>query len=169
MDMNGYLVEAKIAVAHVKEKTPLGTYIKIEDTTRQPLMLPVRIMMRGAQLLRENEEVAKLPPDASYEKKIEILAEAGTRGLSGNCSEMAAIAFLFLRDRGIRPLDYMCFNGKDHAFVILGRPAGTPVEDFSTWADKSVACDPLRGEADVATRLKDWWNYSKCATLFRKE
>ncbi len=79
MDMNGYL-------------------------TRQRLMLPFRIIMRGAQILRENQEVAKLPPDASYERKIEILAEAGRRGMSGNCSEMAAIAFLFLRDRGVRPL-----------------------------------------------------------------
>ncbi|PYN24475.1 MAG: hypothetical protein DMD99_10865 [Candidatus Rokuibacteriota bacterium] len=169
MDMNGYLAEAKLAVVHVQKKTPLGTYNQIRDTTRQPLMLPFRIMMRGAQILRENQEVAKLTPGASYERKIEILAEAGKRGMSGNCSEMAAIAFLFLSDRGIRPLDYMCFNGKDHAFVILGRPAGSIAGDFSSWADKSVACDPLRGEAGIATQLAVWWNYSKCASLFRKE
>ena len=169
LDMNGYLAEAKLAVVHVQKKTPLGTYNQIRDTTRQPLMLPFRIMMRGAQILRENQEVAKLTPGASYERKIEILAEAGKRGMSGNCSEMAAIAFLFLSDRGIRPLDYMCFNGKDHAFVILGRPAGSIAGDFSSWADKSVACDPLRGEAGIATQLAVWWNYSKCASLFRKE
>jgi hypothetical protein len=156
MDMNGYLAEAKLAVGHVQKKTPLGTYNLIRDTTRQPLMLPFRIMMRGAQILRENQEVAKLTPGASYERKIEILAEAGKRGMSGNCSEMAAIAFL-------------CFNGKDHAFVILGRPAGSIAGDFSSWADKSVACDPLRGEAGIATQLAVWWNYSKCASLFRKE
>jgi len=132
-------------------------------------MLGFRVMMRGAQILRENLEVDKLPAHASYEKKIEILAEAGRRGMSGNCSEMAAIAFLFLRDRGVRPLEYMCFNGKDHVFVILGRPASTLVGDFETWAGESVACDPLRGEAAVATQLEVWWNYSKCATLFRKE
>lgn len=68
---------------------------------------------------------------------------------------MAAIAFLFLSERGIRPLDYMCFDGKDHAFVILGRPASMIVGDFSTWADKSAVCDPLRGEAGVATQLKE--------------
>jgi hypothetical protein len=82
---------------------------------------------------------------------------------------MAAIAFLFLSERGIRPLDYMCFDGKDHAFVILGRPASTLVGEFSTWADKSVPCDPLREEVGVATQLKVWWNYTKCASLFRKE
>ncbi|PYN34365.1 MAG: hypothetical protein DME01_15200 [Candidatus Rokuibacteriota bacterium] len=60
-------------------------------------------------------------------------------------------------------------NGKDHAFVILGRPTGSVAGDFSSWADKSVACDPLRGEAGIATQLAVWWNYSKCASLFRKE
>jgi hypothetical protein len=169
MDLNAYLAEAKLAVSHVQGKTPLGTYNQIRDTTRQPLMLPFRVLMRGAQILRENQEVAKLAPDASYERKIEILAEAGTRGMSGNCSEMAAIAFVFLRKRATRPLDYMCFNGKDHAFVILGRPAGTNVGDFSSWAAQSVACDPLRGESGVATQLATWWNYSKCASLFRLE
>ncbi len=169
MEMNGYLAEAALAVADVKSKTQLGTYNQIRDTTRQPLMLPFRILMRGAQILRENQEAGKLPPDASYERKIEILAEAGRRGMSGNCSEMAAIAFLFLRDRGTRPLDYMCFNGKDHAFVILGRPAGSAVGDFQSWAGKSVVCDALRGEAGVATKLEDWWHYNKCASLFRME
>lgn len=167
MDMNGYLAEAKLAVTDVKQWTPLGTYNQIRDTTRQPLMLPVRIMMRGAQVLRENLEVKKLAPDASYERKIEILAEAGRRGMSGNCSELAAMAFLFLRDRGTRPLDFMCFNGKDHAFVILGRPSGSVVADFSSWADKSVVCDALRGEAGIATKLEEWWHYSKCYSLFR--
>ena len=112
--------------------------------------------MRGAQILRENQEVAKLAPDASYERKIEILAEAGRRGMSGNCSEMAAIVFLFLRDR----------NGKDHAFVILGRPASSSAGDFSSWAEQSVVCDPLRGDSGIATPLSVWWHYSKCASLF---
>lgn len=169
MDMNGYLAEAKLGVADVKQKTPLGTYNKVQDTTRQLEMLPFRIMMRGAQVLRENQEVGKLPPGASYERKIEILAEAGRRGMSGNCSEMAAIAFVFLRDRGVRPLDFMHFLGKDHAFVILGRPAGTDVSDFSSWADKSIVCDAYRGEAGVARKLEDWWSYNACESLFRKE
>jgi hypothetical protein len=82
---------------------------------------------------------------------------------------MAAIAFLFLRDRGVRPLDFMCFNGKDHAFVILGRPASSTAGDFSSWAEQSVACDPLRGDSGIATQLSVWWHYSKCASLFRKE
>jgi hypothetical protein len=169
MDINGYLSEATLAVAEVKAKTPLGTYNQVRDTTRQLRMLPFRILMRGAQVLRENEEVAKLPSDASYERKIEILAEAGRRGMSGNCSEMAAIAFLFLRDRGTRPLDFMCFHGKDHAFVILGRPASSAAGDFSSWAGQSVVCDALRGESGIATKLEDWWHYTKCASLYRMQ
>ena len=73
MDMNGYLAEAKLAVVHVQKKTPLGTYNQIRDTTRQPLMLPFRIMMRGAQILRENQEVAKLTPEA--DARCELRAE----------------------------------------------------------------------------------------------
>lgn len=167
--MARHLAEARLAVHEVKRATPLKTYNKMRDTTSQPEMLPFRILMRGAQVLRENLEVAKLPPDASYERKIEILAEAGRRGMSGNCAEMAAIAFVVLRDRGVRPLEFMQFLDMNHAFVILGRPAETQVSNFASWAPASVVCDPWYGAADVATQLQEWHRQTRCELLHRME
>src|SRR5688572_12556037 len=60
----------------------------------------------------------------------------------GNCGENAAIAFIYLLDRSVRPLDLMSGGPVDHAFVVLGRPAQSTASDPTTWGKEAVVCDP---------------------------
>src|SRR5438105_29150 len=44
----------------------------------------------------------------------------------GNCGEQAAVAFMYLKDAGVRPLDLMAYQDPgDHAFVVIGRVEGS--------------------------------------------
>jgi hypothetical protein len=78
---------------------------------------------------------------------------------TGNCSELAAVAFNYLKFQGIRPLDYFAVyrGGWDHAFVVLNRDAKTPLSDFAKWSEFAVVCDPLYDRANYAGFLATWY------------
>jgi hypothetical protein len=61
----------------------------------------------------------------------------------GNCVEQASIAFVYLYQKGVRPLDFMKFSAKgfDHGWLVIGRDANAS-EDLSTWGADAVWCDP---------------------------
>lgn len=61
----------------------------------------------------------------------------------GKCSSHCAIAFQFLFNEGVRPLDAMVAPSyfKCHTFVVIGRVSGSTITDPSTWGQASVICD----------------------------
>jgi hypothetical protein len=72
----------------------------------------------------------------------------------GNCGEQAAVAFVYLKDAGVRPLDYMVYKEPgDHAFVVIGRAANSVESDYTTWGDDAVVCDPWGGNAFPAAEI----------------
>jgi len=81
---------------------------------------------------------------------------------TGNCSELSAVAFNFLKDKGVRPIDYFgVFRGAwNHAFVIINRDAGTPLSNFRDWTNSAVLCDPLYDRFADAGFLASW--YPRC-------
>jgi hypothetical protein len=86
-----------------------------------------------------------------------IAAGAATSGC-GNCGEQAALAFDYLLQRHIRPLDYMYRTDGDHAFVLIGRDRRTDVTRPQTWSSDVVVCDPWRGEVvDASTIVRRGW------------
>jgi hypothetical protein len=72
--------------------------------------------------------------------KYRIVAEYAGKNGCGNCGENAILAFMYLYDLGVRPLDNMAVD-QDHAFVVIGRKPGD-VNDFATWGPVAVVCDP---------------------------
>jgi hypothetical protein len=80
----------------------------------------------------------------NYHTSIKAMCWAAKHEAAGNCGELAAIAFMFLEDEGVRPLDYMVFTAPtyDHVWVVIGRAAGSNVRDLSTWGEEAVWCDP---------------------------
>lgn len=61
----------------------------------------------------------------------------------GNCGEQAAIAFMYLRRKGIRPLDYMSLKRPgDHAFVVIGRKKKSQATNPKSWGGLAAVCDP---------------------------
>ena len=91
-------------------------------------------------------------PDA-WKKRIEVENYNSKSWGCGNCGEQASIAFTYLRELGIRPLDYYEAEGTftRHAFVIIGRDAGTDSTDYTKWNDSAIMCDPWRGVAELVT------------------
>lgn len=69
-----------------------------------------------------------------------IIAAKAKKNGCGNCGENSVVAFMFLYDMGVRPLDRMTAHA-DHEFVVIGRKAG-PVNDWKKWGPEAVVCDP---------------------------
>jgi len=81
---------------------------------------------------------------ADYHTWIKAMSWAARFEGAGNCGELAAIAYTYLEDQGVHPLDYMVFTAPsyDHVWVIIDRAAGSNVLDLSTWGETAVWCDP---------------------------
>lgn len=75
-------------------------------------------------------------------EKIKIIADEVKRKQCGNCGEFSALAFMYLFDKGIRPLDWMSLVGGDHAFVVIGRDKKGDVSKPLNWGPSAVICDP---------------------------
>ena len=78
---------------------------------------------------------------------------------TGNCSELSAVAFNYLKVQGVLPIDYFgVFRGNwNHAFVILNRDATTQITDFAKWSEPAVLCDPLYDRSADAGFLATWY------------
>jgi peptidoglycan hydrolase-like protein with peptidoglycan-binding domain len=71
-----------------------------------------------------------------------IVANLANKNGCGNCGENSILAFMFLYDLGVRPIDRMELDQKaDHAFVVIGRAAGD-ANDWANWGPRAVVCDP---------------------------
>ncbi|WP_299438096.1 hypothetical protein [uncultured Rhodospira sp.] len=69
------------------------------------------------------------------------MAETAAKNSCGNCGEFSAVAFIYLYDKGVRPIDWMSLTGGDHAFVVIGRAAGD-ANDVDQWGSIAAVCDP---------------------------
>ena len=83
----------------------------------------------------------------------------------GNCMEQAALAFVYLYEAGVAPLDYMCFTARkkdkkgrplyDHAWLVIGLDADAELNDLRTWGDDAVWCDPWQMKDGRAFKISD--------------
>jgi len=78
---------------------------------------------------------------------------------AGNCGELAAMAFLYLEENRVLPLDYMTFGAPppayDHCWVVIGRANGSQERDPSTWGEDAVWCDPWQMREGRAYGVQD--------------
>lgn len=98
---------------------------------------------------------------------IEARAQAAQTMAAGNCGEQAALAFWYLQQRGVRPLDFVHFTDRDHAFVVLGSRVNITPNNFVQWSVDSVVCDPWGGRAEVAGMLVLRYSSTKIESLYR--
>lgn len=126
------------AVAYVRGKMTVGASNKIEDVVRS----------FGASLLcvLAIRSVGLPGQEGSHLSWIRAAAAKAEHVGCGNCGENAALAFVYLYDRGIRPLDLMSDDDPDHAFVVVGRTRESDPGDPASWGSEAVVCDPWHGE-----------------------
>ncbi len=98
----------------------------------------------------------------------------------GNCGEYSALAFVYLRDvLKVKPLDWMEYNNMQHAFVIVGRDAGsaptTSNETFGPsaigkWNTSSIMCDAYYNQVlDYSRLVRELGNRNRFRLLYRYE
>ncbi len=76
----------------------------------------------------------------------------------GNCHELAAVAYEWLRAGGHTPIDLMNFTapGYDHVWVVIGRLNGSSLTNLRSWGPDAVWCDPWQGDSGVAFGIQDF-------------
>jgi hypothetical protein len=116
----------------------------------------------------------KLGVDASpsaWKKRIEVESYHAKSWRCGNCGEQASMAFIYLRDHGIRPLDYYEAEGilTRHAFVIIGLDANIDKTDYKQWNKNAIMCDPWRGVADFVTGQASYFSGKTLTNHYRED
>ena len=100
------------------------------------------------------------------ERQAEYAASAAAHYGCGNCNEQAALAFIYLRDKGVFPIDWVNkqnflpgYGG--HSFDVIGREAGKVKP--ADWGASAVVCDPHG--AETAFPASQFEQYMPGATL----
>ena len=163
---------AREAVKHAQTQITLGPTNSIVWNLGKAPMLPYRLYKRGQQKDRSDaltvqftreKGLNRIDPD-SY---IRGMAQSAREFQIGNCGEHAALAFEYLREKGVRPLDFVTFRDGDHAFVVINRKAGTDLADLSAWLPDAVLCDPWRGTANIGEMARIWYRNQALQSEFR--
>ena len=93
-----------------------------------------------------------------------VAAIAEVRGRAGNCDDQSCVAFVYLLDNKVRPLDWMHLTNQRHSFVLIGRD-GASGADPAGWGEDVVVCDPWNDAAyhlDSRTARKTLLDKMKC-------
>lgn len=175
------LAEAKVAVKYVQGVIIIGAANKPKDVAKGVLATTTFGISRGIEHpgLRAlvtppvgplETRLALFPVELAVrkgmgggEREYEFIANLAYWSGSGNCSHHAALAFIFLRDRGTLPLDFMDFTDFDHAFVLVGRlaegtqPSNAKASKPETWGSDCVVCDAYTGDVYPARDFDLHW------------
>jgi hypothetical protein len=125
-----YVQIAEKAVAYVREKLIHGP-TNIDHPRRAA----------GPRLAEARSFLIDRLPETTLASILHIGEAARING-AGNCGECAALAFSYLYRRDILPLDYVSYTRADHAWIVIGRPAGTDIRRPEEWGAQPVICDP---------------------------
>lgn len=155
-----YLFEAEQAVKYVQSIMTLGAENKFGDEFRS--LGKSFICVLAARSVNSDY-------DAGTEVWITRTAAIAESTGCGNCGEQSAAAFVYLRDRGVRPLDFMHFINHDHAFVVLNRLKESDESKPLTWGDAAVVCDPWKGRSYKAADLHLVWPGAIPESVLRKD
>jgi hypothetical protein len=160
MGLEQNLTDGRRAIEVALQCTPKGSSNKgskivLKEHTPHPKSIEGRLPFRKKIASIEGSRDYRKELTQNWQQSFEAGGTAGqlTRILHrataaritgiGNCVEQASIAFVYLYQNGVRPLDFMMFgaNGWDHGWLVIGRDANA-TEDLSTWGADAVWCDP---------------------------
>jgi hypothetical protein len=147
------LDEARSAYNYTKSKLTIGALNKWSDIV-DSLGLSVLCVWATQSV----DFPVPRSPVPTWLRKAAATAEAAG---CGNCGTNAAVAFMWLYDNGIFPIDYMSGfeferkTGVDHAFVVIGREDASDQRDPKTWGDSAVVCDPWDDKYFRAAEFRD--------------
>lgn len=146
MSIQANLARARLAVDFVQQKMTVGAGNKFGDIARS---------FGGALLcVPASRSVDIAVPRGPIPAWLREAAAKAEHVGCGNCGEQAALAFIDLHERHhAHPLDYMARTNRDHAFVVIGRARGSRIDDYTTWGNEAVVCDPWDLKTYTATEI----------------
>lgn len=172
-----YWCAARDAVQHVKRNLTFGSSNNLGEAFQSfgafsMAISGVRqIHAHKTAVIPQLKAMAPAAKSLSQDKKNLLMIEVWSRNAlaisSGNCAFQAAVAFTYLRDRAVFPLEYVQHAEGDHAFLILGRPGNTKIDQFASWRQQAVVCDPWKSLADSAQAVFDGPQSRKVEVLTR--
>ncbi len=129
---------------------------KLADIAFQPWNFWGGIVQR---IRLEAKEKGKTAEDM-YRMYANAALNEGTTGLRfGNCMEKSSIAYFYLKDKGIRPIDLMNFRDDkpNHMFVVVGKDPSSSPSEPNKWGEAAIVCDPWLGEIYDPAQLAQKW------------
>lgn len=162
-----FLEEAKSANVIVKHKLTIGPGNRWYSGLPATVCVAIQRKESKTEIKRRANEIRKKAGTAKdsqmaewikWQYVIAIWAKNAEKGHCGNCAEHAAVAFMHLKNKGIRPVEYMAYMSgffEDHAFVVIGRHAGTNVNKPASWGNHVVVCDPYYDKAYPVTKIEE--------------
>jgi hypothetical protein len=171
-----YLDEAKDALSYVKKQLTHGAYNSPIEWLRPWQTIPSLIRQTSSgfdeSLRRGIDEIKarNLPEDQARVAMIELWAKLALEMQAGNCGLQAAVAFKYLKDRAIAPIELMGFvtNG-DHGFVLLNRRLDMDASSFAEWSHGAVICDPWKWRVGIAGMMQIWYGSTNPTVIGRWE
>jgi hypothetical protein len=170
-----FLSSAVIANEYVKSKMTIGASNKLRWDFPRAWMCSGSLVNTGEMRKQVDRDMAAALENETYTTELDGMikyqriyldksAENAQKFGCGNCGEQSAIAFVYLRQQKIFPLDWMEVNDYEHAFVIIGRQRGSDPANYTTWGSDAVICDPWRDvvgtvrsqSAYFSTRKPNW-------------
>jgi hypothetical protein len=169
-----YLEAARNAVTYVKSKLrfgPANNPLKLQsDVESQLRAMGALLRTRDGE---DRDMDAKFVNPADSLRVAQVWAENAERYGGGNCGEHAATALIFLRRKGIFPLDWVEFSDKDHSFVIIGRSGsgGYKADEVpkQPWFPDAVICDPYWRRADYWSTVVTEYQPRSIRSLYHQE
>lgn len=154
-----YLGHAKAAIKHCQGAVRYRGINTPGGWLRHPLELNNLVLAGATNFVAGRVMNAYMAPPSDRMDYVKRIATLGRISQTGNCSELSGIAFEYLDNAEIYPLDYFAvWRGRwNHAFVVLNRDASIPVKDFEKWSQRAIVCDPLYDRAADAGHLSVWY------------
>jgi hypothetical protein len=161
-----YLRAVNDALQYVQGKMDIGASNKVGTGMIARALCAGGTFNKGELREHVDQDIAKIK-HPTWKDVLESSADWAKHYGCGNCGEQSALAFVYLRDMGIRPLDWMQVDNFRHAFVVVGRLSGSDPEDYTTWGPSAYYCDPWKGDAGEAVVLKTRYAGKKMVSLYR--
>lgn len=140
-----YEAVAREAMQHARRNLPTGASNRPGDIAVHALKSVLDVYLRGKDPL-EGSSIACVPEmreegrnlvavanqrhqTSDPFRNMQIEGQNAARFACGNCREHSILAFLYLVDKKIQPLDWMFLRDPgDHAFVVIGRAKDMVIE-----------------------------------------
>lgn len=156
-----------MAYRYVDDKIDIGASNKPGPGMIARLLCAGGTFSKGELRQKVDDDLATVA-NPGWEHVLEFSARWAKHYGCGNCGEQSAMAFVYLRQQNVFPLDWYQVDDFKHAFVIIGRDPLSSVRDYRTWGGEAVVCDPWRGIADYVTAESSYFSSRVPNFLYRE-